>query len=339
MPTASPLELARFPRFPLIEGPTPIQPLARLSQQLGGADVYVKRDDLNGLGGGGNKLRKLEFLVGEAQARGADTIITVGARQSNHARLTAAAAARAGLQCELVLTRLVPRHDDDYAENGNILLDSLFGAHIHDLPGNANALEFAEARAAGLRAQGRNVYVCPLGGSSPVGCLGYAACAAEIVTQAEALGMSFDAVVVPNGSGGMQAGLVAGMTALGRSRTTPPIVGYGVYGDAVAAQAATLAKANQTAQLLDPSLRVPDEAVVMDGAHLGEGYGIPTDGMRRAVRLLASTEGLLIDPVYGGKAFAGLLHAIESGVYRTGQRVLFVMTGGLPGLYAYRSAF
>ena len=337
MSTAPTLQLDRFPRFSLLEGPTPIQHLARLSKQLGGADVFVKRDDLNGLGGGGNKLRKLEFLVGEALARGADTIITVGARQSNHARLTAAAAAHAGLQCELVLTRLVPRHDADYLENGNILLDSLFGAHVHDLPGSANALAFAEARAAELRAQGRNVYVCPLGGSSPVGCLGYANCAAEIVAQADALDVSFDAIVGPNGSGGMHAGLVAGMAALGRA--TPPIVGYGVYGEAGAARAATLDKANQTVRLIDPALSIASEAVVVDGGHLGEGYGIPTDGMLHAVRLLASTEGLLLDPVYGGKAFAGLLHALETGVYRAGQRVLFVMTGGLPGLYAYRSAF
>ncbi|MGF6722331.1 L-cysteate sulfo-lyase [Paraburkholderia sp. GAS41] len=337
MSTVPSLSLDRFPRYTLLEGPTPIQHLARLSKQLGGADVFVKRDDLTGLGGGGNKLRKLEFLMGEALARGADTIITVGARQSNHARLTAAAAARAGLQCELVLARLVPRHDEDYLENGNILLDSLFGAHVHDLPASANALEFAEARAEALRKEGRNVYVCPLGGSSPVGCLGYADCAAEIVAQSEALGVSFDAVAVPNGSGGMHAGLLAGMTALGR--TTPSVVGYAVYGEAKAAHVTTLDKANQAIRLIDPGLTVASEAVVVDGSALGEGYGIPTDSMRRSVRLLASTEGLLLDPVYGGKAFAGLLQAIETGVYRAGQRVLFVMTGGLPGLYAYRSAF
>ena len=329
--------MSEFPRFTLLEGPTPIQHLPRLSKHLGGVDVFVKREDLNGLGGGGNKLRKLEFLIGEALANGADTIITVGARQSNHARLTAAAAARAGLKCELVLTRLVPRYDEDYIDNGNILLDSLFGAHVHDLPGSSNSLTFAEDRAKALRAEGRNVYVCPLGGSSPVGCLGYADCAAEIVEQSAAAGLSFDHIVVPNGSGGMQAGLVAGIVALGKSASS--IVGHTVYGQPEQARATTRDKANQTIKLLNPELTVTDDAISIDGGQLGDGYGIPTDGMRKAVRLLASTEGLLLDPVYGGKAFAGLLHDVETEKYRAGQHILFVMAGGLPGLFAYRSAF
>jgi D-cysteine desulfhydrase len=334
---SSKLDLSRFPRFALLEGPTPVQRLSRLSSALGEVEIFVKRDDLNGLGGGGSKLRKLEFLIGEALASGADTIITVGARQSNHARLTAAAAARAGLKCELVLTRVVPRYDDDYIENGNILLDSLLGAQVHDLPASANALAFAEERAETLRAQGRNVYVCPLGGSSAVGCLGYADCAAEIAAQADASGISFDHIVVPNGSGGMHAGLVAGAVALGKSPTS--IIGYTVLGLADQARSVTLDKTRQTVGLIDPALTVSDDDIIIDGGHLGEGYGIPTDGMRHAVRLLASSEGLLIDPVYGGKAFAGLLRDVETGRYRPGQRILFVMTGGLPGLFAYRSAF
>lgn len=329
----SQLDLSKFPRRALLEGPTPIQHLPRLSAHLGGVNVFVKRDDLNGLGGGGNKLRKLEFLIGEALASGADTIITVGARQSNHARLTAAAAARVGLECELVLTRAVPRDDPDYVDNGNILLD----AHVHDLPGSANALQFAEDRASELRAQGRRVYVCPLGGSSPVGCLGYADCAAEIVGQAKVDGMSFDRIVVPNGSGGMHAGLVAGLVAMGRD---PSLVSaFTVYGKAEQARSATLDKANQTAQLINATLRVDSSAISIDEAQLGAGYGIPTDGMRAAVRLMASTEGLLLDPVYGGKAFAGLVENATAGHYRAGQNILFVMTGGLPGLFAYRSEF
>ena len=244
---------------------------------------------------------------------------------------------RAGLKCELVLTRRVPRYDDDYLENGNILLDSLLGAHVHDLPGSADALAFAEERAQALRAQGHNVYVCPLGGSSPAGCLGYASCAFEIAQQCEASGLSFDHVLVPNGSGGMQAGLVAGFLALGQSASS--ITGYAVLSEAAHSLAVTLEKANATARMIDATLSVPDDAVIIDGAHLGEGYGIPTDGMREAVRTLASTEGLLLDPVYGGKAFAGLLHDVKAGRYRRGQRLLFVMTGGLPGLFAYRSTF
>ncbi|OLL28094.1 D-cysteine desulfhydrase [Burkholderia sp. SRS-W-2-2016] len=331
------LDLSKFPRHVLLEGPTPIQHLPRLSARLGGADIYVKREDLTGIGGGGNKLRKLEFLIGEALARGADTIITVGARQSNHARLTAAAAARVGLQCELVLTRTVPRSDHDYLENGNVLLDALFDARVHDLPGSANALQFAEQRADELRAQGRNVYVCPLGGSSPVGCLGYADCAAEIAAQAHAQQLSFDRIVVPNGSGGMHAGLVAGFVALGLDATR--VAAFTVYGNAAHAHATTLDKANQTAQLIDSALRVQEDAVSIDETQLGPGYGIPTDSMREAVRLLASTEGLLLDPVYSGKAFAGLVENVRTGKYAAGQKILFVMSGGLPGLFAYRSEF
>jgi L-cysteate sulfo-lyase len=337
MATAPKLDLSKFPRRVLLEGPTPIQHLPRLSAYLGGVKIFVKRDDLNGLGGGGNKLRKLEFLIGEAVAAGADTIITVGARQSNHARLTAAAAARVGLKCELVLTRLVPRFDADYIDNGNILLDDLFGAHVHDLPGSANSLEFAEERADALRTQGRNVYVCPLGGSSPVGCLGYADCAAEIAAQSNAAGLSFDRIVVPNGSGGTHAGLVAGFVALGLSPSS--IVGHTVYGKADQAYSVTLDKANRTVKLINPALTVSDKAILIDEGQLGEGYGIPTDSMRAAVRLLASTEGLLLDPVYSGKAFAGLVRDAEAGNYRAGQGILFVMTGGLPGLFAYRSEF
>jgi D-cysteine desulfhydrase len=337
MATAPKLDLSKFPRRTLLEGPTPIQHLPRLSAHLGGVEIFVKREDLNGLGGGGNKLRKLEFLIGEALAAGADTIITVGARQSNHARLTAAAAARVGLECELVLTRLVPRFDADYIDNGNILLDDLFGAHVHDLPGSANSLEFAEERADALRTQGRNVYVCPLGGSSPVGCLGYADCAVEITAQSNAAGLSFDRIVVPNGSGGMHAGLVAGFVALGVSPSS--IVGHTVYGKADQAYSVTLDKANRTVKLINPELTVSDKAILIDEGQLGEGYGIPTDSMRAAVRLLASTEGLLLDPVYSGKAFAGVVRDANAGNYRAGQSILFVMTGGLPGLFAYRSEF
>jgi D-cysteine desulfhydrase len=331
------LDLSAFPRRALLEGPTPIQHLPRLSAHLGGADIYVKREDVTGLGGGGNKLRKLEFLIGEALARGADTIITVGARQSNHARLTAAAAARVGLACELVLTRTVPRFDHDYIENGNIVLDALFGARVHDLPGSANALQFAEDRANELRAQGRNVYVCPLGGSSPAGCLGYVDCAAEIVAQSHAQGVSFDRIVIPNGSGGMHAGLVAGFVAMGLDPLR--IAAFTVLAKGSQAHAVTLDKANQTLQLIDANLRVGHDAISTDEAQLGAGYGIPTDSMRAAVRLMASKEGLLLDPVYSGKAFAGVVENVRAGKYTAGQKILFIMSGGLPGLFAYRNEF
>lgn len=334
-------DLARFPRLPLLGLPTPIEPLAGLSRHLGealrGVRLYVKRDDLAGFGGGGNKLRKLEFLLGAARAEGADTVITVGALQSNHARLTAAAAARSGLACELVLTRTVPRADADYTGNGNRFLDALFGARVHEIPGEADALGAAEARADELRAAGRGVYVFPSGGSSPVGCLGYAACAREILDQANAMDVRFANILAANGSGGTHAGLAAGLAAAGRD---PRLArSYTVLAPLDRAVATTLDKANATLDLIGTGERLTEAEIDLDGAHRGPDYGIPTDAMREAVRLMARSEGLLLDPVYSGKAFAGLLHDIRAGRYAAGEAVLFLMTGGVPGLFAYREAF
>lgn len=335
------LDLARFPRLPLLGLPTPIEPLAGLTRELGaalnGVQILVKRDDLAGFGGGGNKLRKLEFLLGAARAEGADTVITVGALQSNHARLTAAAAARNGLKCELFLTRSVPREEAAYTGNGNRFLDDLFGAEVHELPGEADSLAAAEARAEELRGEGRTVYTFPSGGSSPVGCLGYAACAAEIVTQAEAKGLELAQIVVPNGSAGTHAGLVAGLKALGRN---PKLAkSYAVLAEEEAAKAEVLAKANATLDLLSPGTQVEAADILVDGHPRGPGYGIPTDAMRAAVRLMARSEGMLLDPVYSGKAFGGLLRDVAAGLYPEGSTVLFVMTGGSPGLFAYPDAF
>ena len=335
--TSPKLDLTAFPRYPLVDGATPMQHLARLSKKLGSVDIFVKRDDVMGLGGGGNKLRKLEFLIGEAQAAGADTIVTVGALQSNHARLTAAAAAKAGLACELVLTRSVPRDDEDFLLNGNVLLDSLLGAKVHNIADPVEALPFIETRMAELRAAGHGVYMAPFGGSSATGCLGYASCASEILSQSNDLQISFDRIVVPNGSGGTQAGLVAGMLAMNQDAKI--VQSYNVLWPVEKARSATRGLAQDTLTRLSPGLTVPEDGVVVVDGQIGEGYGLPTDAMREAVRTVASVEGLLIDPVYGGKAFAGLLEDIQDGNLRQGAKVLFVMTGGLPGLFAYRRAF
>ena len=336
------IDLSRFPRFTFLDAePTPIQPLDNINRKLaeGGRRVriFVKRDDLIPLGGGGNKMRKLEFLIGDAISQGADTIVTFGGRQSNHARQTAAAAAKAGLVCELILSRVVPRDDPDYDSNGNVLLDMLFGATIHDLAAGADAQAFARDRVATLRAQGGRPYVAPAGGSSAVGCLGYVGCASEIALQSDHHAVSFAQIVVAGGSNGTQAGLVAGFVAMG---SDPKLVkSYTVLAPLEAARAEVLEKAQATATLIDPKLTMAPDMIVMDGAHRGEAYGIPTDGMRTAVELMARTEGLLLDPVYSGKAFAGLLHDIRAGAYQDGASVLFIMTGGTPGLFAYRSAF
>jgi L-cysteate sulfo-lyase len=332
-------ELARRPRFALIHGPTPIERMERLERQLGGAcpAIYIKRDDRMDIGGGGNKLRKLEYLIGDALAQGCDTFVTTGARQSNHARLSAAAAARAGLACELVLTDTVSREDDTYRHNGNVLLDDLFGATVHRRAGGVDALAVAEERVAALSAAGRRPYVVGSGGSSPIGCLGYAACAAEIVDQERELGVRFAFIVVPNGSSGTQAGLVAGLRVLGDEPSR--VLSFTVLAAPAVAKETSLRLAGETLALLDPDAAIGADDIVLSGDQLGAGYGIPTAAMFEAVRLVARSEGLLIDPVYGGKAFAGLLAAIRADTWSKHDAVLFVATGGLPGLFAYEPAF
>lgn len=326
--------LGAFAHVPLLEGPTPIQRLERIERALGLDDrrarLFAKRDDLTGLGGGGNKLRKLEFLLGEAIAQGCDTFVTTGARQSNHARLSAAAAARMGLAAELMLTDTVPRDDESYRHNGNQLLDALFGARVHHLPRGADALAAAHGRAGELAAEGRKAYVVGAGGSSPVGALGYASCAAEIQAQETALGLRFDTVIVANGSHGTHAGLAAGMDDPRR------VLSFTVLAEPAEAERGTLALANETRALLGgPALGAQD--IRIDGSQRGEAYGIPTEAMLAAVRTMARAEGLLIDPVYSGKAFAGVLAGLADGSLKGD--LLFVMTGGTPGLYAYRPAF
>jgi L-cysteate sulfo-lyase len=333
--------LARFARIPLLSGPTPIQRLTRLEEALGpearGVQLFVKRDDHMEIGGGGNKLRKLEYLLAAARAQDADTVITVGAIQSNHARLTAAAAARIGLACELFLTKTVPRTDGDYERSGNLVLDAIFGARVCILAGGSNALEAAHERALALAGMGRRAHVVPTGGSTSLGALGYVRCAAEIARQEQESGGRFRQVIVPNGSHGTQAGLAAGFELIGRGAGT--VRGYCVLADLPTTRAATMDLTRATLALLGHPGDVAGDAIDIDGMHRGEGYGIPTAEMLATVRLLGAKEGLLVDPVYSGKALAGLLSDIRAGRYERGDRVLFVMTGGTPGLYAYRSVF
>ena len=322
----------------LLAHPSPIERLERLEAALGtSVRIYVKRDDVASIGGGGNKLRKLEFLLGDAIAQGCDTFVTTGGLQSNHCRLSAAASARMGLACELVLADVVPRHDADYRGNGNLLLDAIFGATVHRVPGDADRPAFLQARAEALRAEGRKPYVVGAGGSSPVGGLGYVACPWEILEQESALGERFVRIVVPKCSAGTHAGLAAGMAAAGEDVTR--VQSYAVLATPEAAHAETLALAQATlaANALPGSVTAAE--VVIEGSQRGEGYGIPTAAMREAVELLARTEGLLLDPVYSGKAFAGLLAAIRGGAFRAGEAVLYIMTGGVPGLFAYREVF
>lgn len=329
---------ARHGVVSLLRHPSPIERLERLEKALGTeVRIHVKRDDVAGIGGGGNKLRKLEFLLGDALAQGCDTFVTTGGIQSNHARLSAAASARMGLACELVLADVVPRHDADYRGNGNLLLDGLFGAKVHQVSGDTDPLAFAENRAEELRAEGRQPYVVGAGGSSPVGALGYAACAWEILEQERAAGLRFTRILIPNGSAGTHAGLAAGMAAAGEDAAR--VQSFIVLAPVETAHQATAALARATLGRIGLPGGIDDAAIRVDPSQRGPGYGIPTDAMLEAVRLLARTEGLLLDPVYSGKAFAGLIAAVRAGDYAPGDSLLYVMTGGVPGLFAYREAF
>jgi len=327
----------RHPRARLLEGPTPIQRLRRVEAALGpalnGVRLFVKRDDLTGVGGGGSKLRKLEFLLGDALARGADTVIATGPRQSNSARLAAAAAARLGLHCELGLRPLKADDRVEYVRGGNALLDDLFGATIHSLPDAAAATGFAAERQATLAAHGRLGYVLPPGASSPLASLGYAECALEIADQEHALGVQFDRVIVANGSAGTQAGLVAGFALLDRRAV---VHGFSVLAGVAAAHAATLELARSCFALLEGEGAIRTDDVVVDDTYRGPGYGVVTRDAIGAIRFLAAHEGLLLDPVYSAKAFAGLLCQARRGELGSHRNILFVMTGGAPALFAYR---
>lgn len=320
------------PRIALLEGATPLQPLERLSRHLGGPRLFIKRDDMGGLGAGGNKLRKLELHLARARAQGCDTVLLDGGLQSNASRLLAAAAARLGLRCELVLRKRVPRTDEAYEHNGNALLDRLLGARVHVVPGEVDSRALLDELAARARQEGHVPYVLPFGVSDALGALGYAECAREILEQAERV----DRVVVACGSGGTQAGLVAGLTALG---SPARVLGVSVLAPARDIAPRVRAMASEALTLLGSKASLGDGAVEVDEAFIGPGYGLPTPEMVDAVSLLARTEGLFLDPVYTGKAFAGMLARIADGTVRRDETVVFVHTGGLPGLFAYVSAF
>ena len=330
------MNLDSFPLVPLAHLPTPLEPMERLSAELGGPRLFVKRDDCTGLGLGGNKTRKLEFLMAEALAAGADCVITAGGVQSNHVRQTAAAAAKLGLAAHLVLTRNVPRTEDGYDRTGNILLDRLLGAEIQILPAGSDRAAAMEARAARLRAAGGRPYIVPLGGSNATGALGYAACARELLVQAEALCGGFDAIVLACSSGGSQAGLVAGLEALGHPAR---VIGVEVDGNRDGVAAAVREVAAATAKLLGLDQGAILARIEVVAGYGAPGYGLPTPQMRRAVELAARREGLLLDPVYSGKAMAGLIGLIAEGQFESGERVVFLHGGGAPALFAYRSVF
>lgn len=327
------MHLSRFPRIRLAHLPTPLEPLPRLSAELGGPEIWIKRDDCTGLSTGGNKTRKLEFLMGEALEAGADTVVTHGAIQSNHARQTAAAAARLGLACHLLLEDRTGMRDEDYVRNGNVLLDRLHGATVEWRGPGLDMNAELEALAERLRAGGRRVYVIPGGGSNPTGALGYVNCAFELVAQANDMGLVVDHVVHATGSAGTQAGLVAGLRAMNAGI---PVLGIGVRAPKAEQEERVFELARATAAKLGCAEAVRRGDVVANCDYVGRGYGIPTPGALEAIALFARLEGILLDPVYSAKGAAGLLDLIRRGHFRRGERVVFVHTGGSAALFGYR---
>ncbi len=330
------MNLQDFPRVRLGHWPTPLEPMKGLARRLGTSRLFIKRDDCTGLATGGSKTRKLEFLVGDAMRQGADTLLTHGAVQSNHVRQTAAAAAFMGLACEAILEERVQGAPAAYHESGNVLLDKVLGVQLHRVPSGTAMDAALEALAQKLRAQGRKPYVIPGGGSNALGSLGYVDCVLELQRQCEAMGLRKPHLVHATGSAGTQAGLVAGIHALGLDW---PVTGIGVRAPREAQETRVYELAVRVLSLLGVAQALPRERVVADDRFIGAGYGIATDSMVEAVTMLARTEGILADPVYTGKGLAGLLEMARSGRFQSDEDVIFVHTGGSAGLFGYASAF
>jgi D-cysteine desulfhydrase family pyridoxal phosphate-dependent enzyme len=323
------MQLGKFPRVRLASLPTPLEEMPRLTEILGGPRLLIKRDDLTGLALGGNKARKLEFLLGEARASGADVVVTTGALQSNHARITAAAARKLGMRAVLVLSGEEPA---EY--QGNLLLDIIFGAEVRVIQSEEEYVLLAtmEDVARELSREGHRPYLIPTGGSTALGVCAYIEAAMELLLQANGMGVAVDAIVHATSSGGTQAGLFVGMK-LAQARVQLVGISAGPPREVVERRVTTLV--DDVSRLLRLDLRGhPDDLIVLDG-YVGEGYGIPSPECLEAIRLVARTEGILLDPVYTGKAMAGLIDWIRQGRFEPSQTVVFWHTGGVPALFAH----
>ncbi len=323
------MALEKMPRLRIAALPTPLEEAPRLSAALGGPRILVKRDDLTGLAFGGNKARKLDYLMADAQRQGADVVLTVGAAQSNHARQTAAAATKLGMRCILVLSR--SQHNE---LQGNLLLDELLGAEVRLIepsPGYPPATamrEFAEEETR----KGHRPYLIPGGGSNGVGGMGYVQCVLEMAQQLLDAGVSADYVYVSSGSGGTQGGLVLGKRLYHASYE---VIGVSPGGAAEGVRASVARVAEETAALLGADVRFVPEEIVVHDEYVGPGYAIPTPASSEAVRLFARTEAIVLDPVYTAKAAAAMIDHIRQGRIRKDQTVIFLHTGGTPALFAY----
>jgi D-cysteine desulfhydrase len=328
------MNLSRFPRRRYTPGWTPLERLARLSHAVGGPEIWIKRDDLLGLAGGGSKTRKLEFLVADALAAGADTLITCGAPQSNHCRLTLAAARREGLECRIVVEERIAGSYRPHAGGNNFLSRLLGAGEPTVVPGGTDLVARMHEIARELAAGGRTSYIIPTGGSSVIGSLGYVAAAQEIEAQCFDAGLAIDAVVCATGSSGTQSGLVAGLSALGSEVRT---VGIAIAREGDAQRRLVHEHTSEVAALIGCRGAVGEDDIVVFDEWLGPGYSRPTPEMVSAVQLVARLEGIVLDPVYTGKAMAGLIGLSRRGYFRAGERVLFLHTGGLPAVFEYEA--
>jgi L-cysteate sulfo-lyase len=324
--------LEQFPRVSLAHLPTPLEHLPRLSKHLGGPEIWIKRDDCTGLASGGNKTRKLEFSMAAALDEGADTIITVGAVQSNHVRQTAAAAAKLGLACEVLLEHRVTEPSEPYANSGNVFLDKIFGANLREYPGGTDFDAAMNEVADEVIAAGGKPYIIPGGASNAIGALGYVNCALELLQQAGEQGLEIDHLVTATGSAGTQAGLAVGLKAAGSSI---PMLGIGVNAPRDAQEEKVYKLAVETAEYIGKPGIVKREDIVANCDYVGAGYGVPTESMNDAVLLLARLEGLLFDPVYSGKALAGMIDLVSGGSLKDASNIVFLHTGGSAALFAY----
>ncbi|WP_201556421.1 D-cysteine desulfhydrase family protein [Psychrobacter sp. 72-O-c] len=329
MQNESMLNLPNMHRQPLGFFPTPLIELTRLSKTLDGPKIYMKRDDNTGLALGGNKTRKLEFIIGDALAQGADTIVTAGAAQSNHCRQTAAAAASLGLECHLVLGGQEPEH-----VQGNLLLDKIFGCHIHWAGSNRKGEDIPNI-VAQLKEEGRNPYVVPYGGSSELGAFAFVEAFKELESQRQNINVSFTHIVFASSSGGTQAGLMLGNKIF---NSPYQIVGINIdkgETDKVPFDQYIVSLANSTAKLMGETHRFSATDLVLNSDYIGEGYGVIGSLENKAIAMTAQTEGILLDPVYTGRAMGGLLDMIRTGKIKKTDSVLFWHTGGAPALFAY----
>ena len=321
--------IAAFPRVRFATLPTPLHRLDNLTAALGGPEIWIKRDDLTGLAFGGNKTRKLEYLVADAKATGATHLITAGGIQSNHVRQTAAAARIGGMVAELVLTEDDPSPD----VQGNYLLDHLLGANFHLTPSDADSARAMEELGAELGDAGHRPYVIPVGGSSPIGALGYVSAMLELNHQLWDQGVAATHLYHAAGSGGTQAGVTLGTALYGGAYS---VVGVAVSGTAEQKVERCADLVAQTSELLERPNPVSPRTIQVDDTQVGEGYGIPTPATLEAIEMLALDEGILLDPVYTGKAFAALIADVRSGLLTPEHTVVFLHTGGAPALFAKR---